>query len=118
MLLPEDYTLEVVYEDDRRFIDKVDPDRYSYLCLLQDVYKLYLEIKYDFPICVLGSGMHVETDEDILEMFRKYKDNPHIPIIVYERVDPLKIVKPNETQLNVSKERERPETHALENICT
>ena len=58
--------------------------------------------------------MHVETDEDILEMFRKYKDNPHIPIIVYERVDPLKIVKPNETQPDLSKERERPETHAPE----
>ena len=53
MLLPEYYTLEVVYEDDRRFIDNVDPDRYSYLCLLHDVYKLYLEIKYDFSICVL-----------------------------------------------------------------
>ena len=96
----ESYLIEVEYENESRFVYNVDPDKYSYLTLLQDVYKLFPEIKYDFPICVLGTGMHVETDADIDIMFTKYAKNPEIHIMVYERLEPLQVVKQGETETN------------------
>ena len=96
----ESYLIEVEYENESRFVYNVDPDKYSYLTLLQDVYKLFPEIKYDFPICVLGTGMHVETDADVDIMFTKYAENPEIHIMVYERLEPLQVVKQGETETN------------------
>ena len=96
----ESYLIEVEYENESRFVYNVDPDKYSYLTLLQDVYKLFPEIKYDFPICVLGTGMHVETDADVDIMFTKYAENPEIHIMVYERLEPLQVVKQGEIEAN------------------
>ena len=47
---------------------------------------MFPEIKYDFSICVLGTGMHIETDADINIIFTKYAKNPKIHIMVYEKV--------------------------------
>ena len=61
------------------------------------MYRMFPEIKFDFLIYVLGTGMHIECDVDLDTMFRKYAKNPYILISVYERVDPIKILHQGET---------------------
>ena len=96
MLYAERYAIQVEYEKEVKTVCNVDADKYSYFTLLQDVYKMFPQIKFDFPICVLGCGMHVETDVDVDIMFRKYADNPEIHLCVYERLDPVRVVHPGE----------------------
>ena len=47
----------------------------------------------------LGTGMHIETDVDIDIMFTKYAENQEIHIMVYERLEPLQVVKQGENKL-------------------
>ena len=46
------------------------------------MYRMFREIKFDFLIYVLGTGMHIECDVDLDTMFRKYAKNPYILISV------------------------------------
>ena len=82
ILYLESYLIEVEYEEETKIQDNVYPDKYSYLTLLQDVYQMFPKFKFDFPICILGTGMNIEYDADIDTMFIKYAKNPYILISV------------------------------------
>ena len=71
MLYVDSYSLKVEYEDECNILDNVYPDRYCYLNLIEDVFRMFPTIKYALLVYVLGNGMQLESDQDIDTMFRK-----------------------------------------------
>ena len=88
------YNLHVEFDEVEKEIANVDPDKYSYICLMDDCHKLF-EIKSDFVIVVKGTGHYLRNDDDVMLIFHKYRKRLEIGIYVYECHTPISIEKGN-----------------------
>ena len=82
------------FDEVEKEIANVDPDKYSYICLMDDCHKLF-EIKSNFVNMVMGTGQYLRNDDDVMLMFHKYRKRSEIGIYVYEYHIPISIEKGN-----------------------
>ncbi|KAF2284162.1 hypothetical protein GH714_019665 [Hevea brasiliensis] len=93
----EYYTLVFKYEEKESELGNVPADKYSYIELLADVYKMF-EIQSDFISVMAGNGLAVETDWDLLFMFEMYKNNPVIPFTIRTKHVALSVEMPGDNR--------------------
>lgn len=83
----ERYNFRITYENNEGELNKVQADRYSYIELLSDMYKLF-NLNVDFIAIVARNGLSVESDGDLTGMFELYKDNSMVPLRITSQFVP------------------------------
>ena len=68
------------FDEVEKKIANVDPDKYSYICLIDDCHKLF-KIKSDFVNVVTGRGQYLRNDDDMMLMFHKYRKGQKLGFI-------------------------------------
>ncbi|KAJ9189091.1 hypothetical protein P3X46_000422 [Hevea brasiliensis] len=74
MAIKGHYTLVLTYNGQTDEILNVPADRYSYIELLSDVYRMF-DITACFMKFVAKNGLSMEDDDDLLLVFELYKDS-------------------------------------------
>ncbi|KDP36484.1 hypothetical protein JCGZ_09503 [Jatropha curcas] len=71
----------MTYETEEGGIHNVDLNKYSYLEMLNNAYKLF-NIQADFVELILRDNIKIEKDEDVLFMFEMFRDTPVVLVRV------------------------------------
>ncbi|KDP39792.1 hypothetical protein JCGZ_03928 [Jatropha curcas] len=101
MALPESYTIGVIYKRDTVYLYDAQPERMSYIVLLQNVCKVH-KIKDGNVDITCSENYRIENDGDVTLMFERFKDTDYIELNLVRRQGTNNLYKEEEKKISGS----------------